>query len=144
MDNVIFEDDMQEFKQLSWILLAVSFLAGAAFTANVCVYGVTQDNIVSIIAVGVVVIFLICFSVYFALYTAKYNVKVINNNIFVSSIFVKKSIELTDATIFERKKYNSKYDIFYITVGSNKLTVRTKKSNELIEILRQFTSDSHN
>ena len=144
MDNVIFEDDMQEFKQFSWILLAVSFLAAAAFIANTVVKGVTQDNIVSIIMVGVIVVLFICFSVYFTLYTAKYNVKVINKSIFVSSVFGKKNVELINETVFERKKYNSKYDIFYITVGNKTITVRTKKSKELIEILQQFISNSSN
>lgn len=137
MSGVKFDDDMKEFKTFSYILLAVSLLVCGGFVANVCVYGITPDNIKTIIILGILTGFLLCSSVYFAFYIAIYQVIYSDNTLTVKSLFGKKSVALTNEISFERKKYNSKYDIFKITVGKNKITVRTKKSNELVEILQQ-------
>lgn len=139
MENILLEDDMQEYKKLSYVLLAIGLLAVAAFIANICFNEITQDTMKSIIIAGIVVGFIFCYSVYNALYVARYKVIVTDNSIQVRSLFGNKAIELTNGIVFERKKYNGKYEIFKITFGTNSITVRTKKSDELSRILQQYS-----
>lgn len=142
MDQVCFEDDLKEFRKLTYGLLVISFVVIAALVTNICTREIQENYIKSIILTSIIALFLVCISVYFALYVAKYKVQVINNRIIVKSLFGNKTVELTNQIIFSRKKYNSKYEIFFITVGNKKITVRTKKSDELIKILQYFTSAS--
>lgn len=139
MENILLEDDMQEYKKLSYGLLASGLLAVAAFVANICFNEITQDTMRSIIIVGIVVGLIFCYSVFYALYVAKYKVIVTENSMQVKSLFGNKTVELTNGIAFERKKFNSKYEIFKITVGTNSITVRTKKPDELARILQQYS-----
>lgn len=138
MDNILLEDDMKEFLKMSVGLLAIGCIAMAAFFVNVGVYGVEQDELARIIIVGVLIGAILLYGIYLTLYTAKYKVTVTENSISVKSVFGSKTIALKQGIVYECKKAQSNYSVFKIIAANEKITVRTKKSEELKEILQRF------
>lgn len=143
MDNKLLEDNMKEAKTLAIVFVVASALALVAYIGCVCSPEVEDVKLRTIIVFGILIGFLFLYSLYSIIYVLKYKVEVYEDRIYVCSLFGKKSIKLTKELQFECKKYNSRYSIFKITVGNEKITVRTKRVAELTNILQRFKENIH-
>lgn len=139
MDNILLEDDMKELKARSIFVIVASTLALAAFIF--CLFLQNLEDLERRVTIAFAIIsgVLFLYSIYTILFVVMYKVEVYGDRIYVRSLFSKKTVKLTSEVKYSCKKINALYSIFKITVGNEKITVRTKKVEELTSILKGYT-----
>lgn len=136
MEKVIFEDDMKEFRRRCIWLLVIAVL----LTVTIVATGLSRPEIEISDASVLFVIFgvLLCYIIYCFVYISIYKVTATATTLNVRSLFGKKSLTLEKGLSYTRQNLVSQYRLYKIFVGSNKITVRTKKTKQLESLLQKF------
>lgn len=136
MEKVIFEDDMKEFRRRCIVLLVLAVL----LTVTIVATGLSRPEIEMNDASVLFVIFgvLLCYIIYCFVYISIYKVTATATTLNVRSLFGKKSLTLEKGLSYTRQNLVSQYRLYKIFVGSNKITVRTKKTEQFERLLLKF------
>ena len=122
--QVVFEDDMMEFKRWLIVPMVLSCLVIAWPIAAILNKMITTQVLIKMIILGVAL--LLC-SLYLFLYTVKYRVTISDDVLCVRSLFKTQKIELSKGLkCEEKKKLNSKYSLIVVSVDDAKINIRTK------------------
>lgn len=133
MENIIFEDNMKEYKKTFIILLILGVTSCAIAIFAMIQSGETYKTM--FIGPLIATIILSGYSIFGVMYSTKYNVVVKNNNICVTTHTSYKTMELKPGIKFVVKPIQSHYFIFTITNEEKTISLRTKKAEELAKIL---------
>lgn len=136
MEKVIFEDDMKEFRRRCIWLLVIAVL----LTVTIVVTGLTHQEfeLHNAYVLFVFLGFLLCYIIYCFVYISIYKVTATATTLNVRSLFGKKSLTLENGLSYTRQNLTFQYRLYKIFVGSNKITVRTKKTEQFERFLLKF------
>lgn len=137
MNKVLFEDNMKEFgKRFIPLFIALLMAVVSAIVLGIRDGAESIDTkvIVLLCLVGAVVLgALYCF-----IYVMVYSVSIQDNILTTKSIVGKKDFRLTNGMTYSYKKIVSGYYLIIIKTEDSKISVRTKKPKELVDILLTY------
>ena len=136
MNKVLFEDNMKEFGK-RFIPLFIALLMAVA---SAIVRGIRDEAdidtkvIVLLCLVGAVVLY----ALYGFIYVMVYSVSIQDDILTTKSIVGKKDFRLTNGMTYSYKKIASGYYLIKIKTEESKISVRTKKPKEFVDILLTY------
>ena len=137
MDDIKFSDNMKEFRKRFILLIIVLPVAVASIVVNVMKNGseiIDAKTIALLCILGLVVLN----AIYTFTYISTYSVTIQDNILKVTQLGVKKSFELREGMMYSYKKIVSGYYLIKIKTEEHKISVRTKKPKELVDILLTY------
>ena len=137
MDNIKFSDNMKEFRKRFIPLMIVLPVAVASIVVNVMKGGpgIIDDKAIALLCI---LGFVVLMAIYIFTYTCTYSVAIQDNILKVTQLGVKKSFELRKGMTYSYKKITSGYYLIKIKAEEHKISVRTKKPKELVDILLSY------
>lgn len=137
MENIVFEDDMKEFRTRS--IAAIVIVALMIFLVAVISILNTQIDMQYTSTVLLILLSIVlCCAIYSLVYISVYKVTATDTTLNMRSLFGQKSFTLEKGLEYTSQILAFRYRLYKISVGSNKITVRTKKTKQLESLLQKF------
>ena len=136
-NNIKFSDNMKEFRKRFILLVIVLPVAVASIVVNVMK---NRSEIIDakVIARLCIIGLAVLTAIYAFTYISTYSVTIQDNILKVTQLGVKKSFELREGMTYSYKKIVSEYYLIKIKTEEHKISVRTKKPKELVDILLTY------
>lgn len=138
MESVVFEDDMREFRNKATGFLCIAFIAVMAYCALVIRFYQNTKYLRTIIVLGIIFAVLLIYAIYLLIYVCKYHVSISNQTLTISLPLFKKTFVLVKGIRFTIKPIAGNYFLFNICFETKHVKIRTKKREELINILNTY------